>query len=46
MKIESAFTGYPESLVAKEYDIDQGMFTKDCRFDRESLETLKDPSWN
>jgi NitT/TauT family transport system substrate-binding protein len=42
VKIESAFTGYPESLVAREYDIDQGMFTKDCRFDGESLEALKD----
>ncbi|HEY1505969.1 MAG TPA: ABC transporter substrate-binding protein [Stellaceae bacterium] len=42
VKLESAFTGYSESLVAKEYDIDQGMFTKDCRFDAESLEALKD----
>jgi NitT/TauT family transport system substrate-binding protein len=42
VKIESAFTGYPESLVAREYDIDQGMFTKDCRFDAESLAALKD----
>ena len=41
VRIETAFTGYPESLVAKEYDIDQGMFTKDCRFDAESVETLK-----
>jgi ABC-type nitrate/sulfonate/bicarbonate transport system substrate-binding protein len=42
VKIESAFTGYPENLVAREYDIDEGMFTKDCRFDSESLEALKD----
>jgi NitT/TauT family transport system substrate-binding protein len=42
VKIESAFTGYPENLVAREYDIDQGMFTKDCRFDTESVETLKE----
>jgi len=42
VKIESAFTGYPENLVAREYDIDQGMFTKDCRFDAESLDALKD----
>lgn len=41
VKIESAFTGYPESLIAKEYDIDQGMFTKDCRFDAEAVEALK-----
>lgn len=42
VKIESAFTGYSESLVSKEYDIDQGMFTNDCRFDAESLAALKD----
>lgn len=41
VKIESAFTGDPPSLVAKEYDFDQGMFTKDCRFDDEALEGLK-----
>jgi NitT/TauT family transport system substrate-binding protein len=41
VKIESAFTTYPEALVAREYDIDLGMFTKDCRFDDESLEALK-----
>jgi ABC-type nitrate/sulfonate/bicarbonate transport system substrate-binding protein len=42
VRIESAFTGYPENLVAREYDIDKGMFTKDCRFDAESLAALKD----
>jgi NitT/TauT family transport system substrate-binding protein len=41
VKIESIFTGYPENLVAKEYDIDQGMFTNDCRFDAASVEALK-----
>lgn len=38
--IESRITHYPPSIVAKEYDIDQGMFTKDCRFDAESLTNL------
>ncbi len=41
VKIESTFTGYPQSLVAKDYDFDQGMFTTDCRFDAESLDALK-----
>ena len=38
--IESRITHYPPSIVAKEYDIDQGMFTKDCRFDAESITNL------
>lgn len=38
--IESRITHYPPSIVAKEYDVDQGMFTKDCRFDAESLANL------
>jgi NitT/TauT family transport system substrate-binding protein len=33
-------THYPQSIVAKAFDIDQGMFTKDCRFDAESLANL------
>jgi len=41
VKIESAVTGFPESVMAKEYDIVIGMFTTDCRFDAESLATLK-----
>jgi NitT/TauT family transport system substrate-binding protein len=39
--IESRITHYPPEIVAKEYDIDQGMFTTDCRFDAESLANLK-----
>ena len=39
--IESRITHYPAEIVAKEYDIDQGMFTTDCRFDAESLANLK-----
>jgi len=39
--IESRITHFPPNIVAKAYDIDQGMFTKDCRFDAESLANLK-----
>ena len=39
--IEARITRYPPEIVAKEYDIDRGMFTKDCRFDAESLANLK-----
>ena len=41
VKIESAITGFSESVMAKDYDLTVGMFTKDCKFDAESLETLK-----
>jgi NitT/TauT family transport system substrate-binding protein len=41
VKIESGVTGLPESVMAKEYDLTLGMFTKDCRFDAQSLATLK-----
>jgi NitT/TauT family transport system substrate-binding protein len=41
VKIESTITGFPESVMAKDYDLTIGMFTKDCRFDAESLATLK-----
>jgi NitT/TauT family transport system substrate-binding protein len=41
VKIESAITGFPESVMAKDYDVTIGMFTKACRFDAESLATLK-----
>jgi len=41
VRIEARITRYPESIVAKEYDIDQGMFTTDCRFDSESLANLQ-----
>jgi len=40
-KIESGITGFPESVMAKDYDLTVSMFTKDCRFDAESLATLK-----
>jgi len=41
VKLESEITGFPESVQAKEYDLTIGMFTKDCRFDAESLANLK-----
>lgn len=41
VKIESEVTGYPESVMAKEYDVTKGMFSKDCKFDAESLANLK-----
>jgi ABC-type nitrate/sulfonate/bicarbonate transport system substrate-binding protein len=41
VKIQSKITGFPESVMSKVYDLTIGMFTKDCRFDKESLDTLK-----
>jgi NitT/TauT family transport system substrate-binding protein len=41
VKIEAAVTGFSESVMSREYDLTIGMFTKDCRFDAESLTTLK-----
>jgi len=39
--IENAITGFPPSVMSKEYDLTIGMFSSDCRFDAESLATLK-----
>jgi len=41
VKIESEITGFPESVMSRDYDLTVGMFNKDCRFDPESLATLK-----
>ena len=41
VKIESGITGFPESVMSKDYDLTIGMFTKACAFDPESLATLK-----
>jgi NitT/TauT family transport system substrate-binding protein len=41
VKIESAVTGFAPSVMSKDYDLTIGMFTKSCRFDAESLATLK-----
>jgi NitT/TauT family transport system substrate-binding protein len=41
VKIESKITRFSESVMDREYDLVMGMFTKDCRFDAESLAALK-----
>jgi len=41
VKIESGVTGFPESVMSKEYDLTLSMFSKDCKFDAQSLATLK-----
>jgi NitT/TauT family transport system substrate-binding protein len=41
VKIEAGVTGYPESVMSKEYDITLSMFHPDCKFDAQSLETLQ-----
>jgi NitT/TauT family transport system substrate-binding protein len=41
VKIESEVTGYSESVMSKEYDLTIGMFSKDCKFDADSLANLK-----
>jgi len=41
VKIERAVTGYSESVTSRDYDLTIGYFTDDCRFDPESLSTLK-----
>ncbi|MFZ3352926.1 MAG: hypothetical protein WA268_18910 [Xanthobacteraceae bacterium] len=41
MKIESEVTGFSEDVMAKDYDLTIGMFTKDCKFDGESIATLE-----
>jgi NitT/TauT family transport system substrate-binding protein len=41
VKIESKITHFSESVMSREYDLVMGMFTKDCRFDAESLAALK-----
>ena len=41
VKLESGITHFDENVMSKEYDLTIGMFTKDCRFDAESLAALK-----
>ena len=41
VKIESEITGFSESVMSRNYDLTIGMFAKDCKFDAESLATLK-----
>jgi ABC-type nitrate/sulfonate/bicarbonate transport system substrate-binding protein len=41
VKIESGITHFDEGVMSKEYDFVIGMYVPDCRFDAESLATLK-----
>jgi len=41
VEIESAVTGYSRDVMSKEYDLTIGMFSKDCKFDAQSLANLK-----
>jgi NitT/TauT family transport system substrate-binding protein len=41
VKIESGVNQFDEAVMSREYDLTIGMFTKDCRFDAESIATLK-----
>jgi NitT/TauT family transport system substrate-binding protein len=41
VKVEAAITHFDPVMIAKEYDIDKGMFSEDCAFDAESLEVLR-----
>ncbi len=41
VKIESALNHFDESVMSRQYDLVKGMYVKDCRFDAESLATLK-----
>ena len=41
VKIESGITHFSENVMSREYDLAIGMYTKDCRFDAESLAALK-----
>ena len=41
VKLEMAATKYSANVMSQEYDFVVGMYTKDCRFDAESLATLK-----
>jgi ABC-type nitrate/sulfonate/bicarbonate transport system substrate-binding protein len=41
VRIESAITHFSDDVMAREYDFVIGMYVKDCRFDAESLATLK-----
>jgi NitT/TauT family transport system substrate-binding protein len=41
VKIESGITHFSQSVTSREYDLTIAMHTKDCRFDAESLATLR-----
>jgi NitT/TauT family transport system substrate-binding protein len=39
--IMASITHFSETVTSKDYDIVKDMYSKDCRFDKQSLETLK-----
>jgi NitT/TauT family transport system substrate-binding protein len=41
VKITSAVNNFSETVMAREYDLTIGMYTKDCRFEAEALATLQ-----
>lgn len=41
VKIESEITGFPESVMSREYDIVRSMYNKDCRYDQKSITNLR-----
>jgi ABC-type nitrate/sulfonate/bicarbonate transport system substrate-binding protein len=41
VKIESKITNLDENVMSKEYDLVIGMYVPDCRFDKESMDTLR-----
>jgi NitT/TauT family transport system substrate-binding protein len=41
IKLESTINHFSESVMSREYDLVIGMYTKDCRFDAESVATLR-----
>jgi NitT/TauT family transport system substrate-binding protein len=41
VKITSGINHFSETVMSREYDLTIGMHTRDCRFDAESLATLK-----
>jgi len=41
VKSWSKVTGFPEAVMTKEYDLVKGMYNRSCKFDPQSLATLK-----
>ena len=41
VRIESRLTGFEEAVMSRSYDIELGMWIKDCRFDAPSLANLE-----
>ncbi len=41
VKLQASITGFSAAVMAKDYDLTVHMYTKDCKFDAESLSTLQ-----